>query len=188
MRAVTLLSSAPIVMALIALAAPASAAEPCDDPAGRALVAAVGRLPGSASLRVVRAPDRVELVEPMSKKVVLAATCEGVRVPLAEGLRRPARASEPAATRAEGPFVVSLTGRGVVSLSIPAGLAAPDELEVVAFDDDSTTITDARGRTWYSVMLRPDGTRVEVEGAHVGCGCERVTSPDGRTSVRPIGR
>jgi len=186
MRVVNLIASASLVTTLVALAGAASAEEiACGDPQGRALIAAVARLPGSASLRVVRAAHKVELVDVASRRVVLEATCEGVRVPLPEALRRPARVA-PSVTRVDGPYTVSVTARGATSLSIAAGVAAPDAIEIVSFDDDSVTIADGRDRTWYSVALRPDGTRVEVEGAHVGCGCERTTHPDGRRSERRL--
>lgn len=170
----------------IAAPGPTSPEPSTCDARSQALVRVLGRLPGSAALRVTKASDRIELVDTATRKVVLEVACAGLKIPLADALRRPVSPRDAAATRADGPYVVSLTARGVVSLSVPAGLAAAEAIEVVVFDDDSVSITDERGRTWYSVAHRDDGTRVEVEGAHAGCGCERTVGPDGRTSERRL--
>ncbi len=85
MRAALFIASA---LSITAVTAPASAGT-CDEPQAQGLVQALGRLPGSAALRVTKAPDRETLVDTATRKVVLEATCEGLKVPLADELRRP---------------------------------------------------------------------------------------------------
>ncbi|MFO0746745.1 MAG: hypothetical protein U1F43_13900 [Myxococcota bacterium] len=160
----------------------AMAGEPCER---GALLNILARLPGSAALKVERAVHVTRLVDVATKKVVLEATCHGVSIPASEGLEA-AQPDKRAATRTDGRYTVSRSARGALSLGIAAGLAANDAIEVLAFDDDSVSLTDGRGRVWYSAVTKADGTLVEVEGAHVGCGCERTTAPDGKVPLRKL--
>lgn len=157
----------------------ARASEPCERPG---LTKVLAKLPGSAALVVDASACETRLTDRASGKVVLEATCHGVTIPLAEGLATPT--PKRASTVRDGRYTVSRTARGAISLSIAPGIAATDGIEVVTFDDDSISVTDTRGRVWYSVATKADGTQVEVEGAHVGCGCERTTTADGHVSER----
>ena len=170
---------------VVSLATPAAAESPCEADA-KALVQALGKVPGGRSLQVVRGQDRVSWVDRGSMKLVLEADCAGVHVSLADGLVRPTVTKAPAVTKTEGPYTVSLTARGATSLSIAEGAAAPEAIDVALFDDDSVSVTDGRGRTWYSRVHRADGARVEIEGKHVGCGCERTTTPDGHVVEKAL--
>lgn len=166
-----------LVIATLCFGSTAMAADKCER---QALVSAVAKLPGSKELRVTKGPTQVTLTDVATQRVVLEATCDGLKIPMAEGL-----AKDKKVVRDER-YTVSVTTRGAVSLSIAAGLASLDGIEVVSFDDDSMNLTDSRGRLWYSLVTHADGTLVETEGGHNGCGCERTTSPAGQQVTRRL--
>lgn len=138
---------------------------------------------GGASLAVHSKKGVVSVADRASGEAVLRVTCDEVEVPVAAKVERPMRGA--ARTRTLGPLTVSLTSRGAISLDIEAGALHREPMSLTLLDDQSVTLT--RGEAiLYALVTRPDGSVVETEGRGFGCGCERTTAPDGRTSSRPL--
>lgn len=150
------------------------------------LMKTLSQLIGGADLKVTATESTVSVMSSTAgqrPEPVLTVTCDDVQVPLASQLARPSRG--PAKTATLGPVTVSRTARGAVSLDIAAGALQREAVQVLLLDDQSVSLT--RGKdTLYSLATRPDGTVVEVEGRGVGCGCTKTTTPDGKTTTRPL--
>ena len=159
------------------------------------LITSIGKLRGSQALKVVRSGDegqrfgpaseaRLELVHGPSREVALRVTCDAIELPLADQVERPTKGS---ATRVIDGITLSRTVNGAVSFDFPADLLDPGSVQVLVLDDDSVSIV--RGdKVYYAFATKSDGTVVETEGVGNGCGCERTTAPDGKTTTRRLPR
>lgn len=169
-------------------AAPVLAAPPrCDN---TTLITSLGKLSGSKALKVVvgapggPAEVRLELVHGPARDVALRVTCDAIELPLADQVERPGKGS---ATRVIDGITLSRTANGAVSFDFPASLLDPAVVQVLVLDDDSVSIV--RGdKVYYAFATRSDGTVVETEGIGNGCGCERITAPDGKVTTMRLPR
>jgi len=189
----TLAAAAVAASTLLALAGPAAAAEP--GPAacpGAPLMGALGALRTSAGLAVERTPTRVTVKDRGRDRVLLVATCAGLEVAGPTDARRPEGDAAPAATevvrdkRGAVLYTHSVTALGARVTVFAPGPATRAGLDVTAFDNDDVYVADAAGALLYQRQTTPEGALVEREAAKLGCGCERVTAPDGRVSERPL--
>lgn len=169
-------------LTLLSLLVPVSALAEVPRCENARLMKTLGQLMGGAELQVSATPETVTVGQ-KGRPPVLVATCDDVSIPLASQLERPVRGQ--ARTVTLGPVTVSLTARGATSLDIAAGALQREAVQVLLFDDQSVSLS--RGRdVLYAYATQADGTVVETEGRGVGCGCVRTTTPDGRTSTRPL--
>lgn len=172
-------------LTLLSLLVPVSALAEAPRCENARLMKTLAQLMGGAELQVSATAEVVEIRQHGQKgqPPVLVATCDDVTIPLASQLERPVRGQ--ARTVTLGPVTVSLTARGATSLDIAAGALQREAVQVLLFDDQSVSLS--RGRdVLYAYATQADGTVVETEGRGVGCGCVRTTTPDGRTSTRPL--
>lgn len=169
-------------LTLLSLFVPVSALAEAPRCENARLMRTLAQLMGGAELQVSATPEAVTVGQ-KGQPPVLVATCDEVTIPLASQLERPVRGQ--ARTMKLGPVTVSLTARGATSLDIAAGALQREAVQVLLFDDQSVSLS--RGKdVLYAFATQADGTVVETEGRGVGCGCVRTTSPDGRTSTRPL--
>jgi hypothetical protein len=112
-----------------------------------------------------------------TSEALLRVTCDGVAV---LGTPRPGRV-------VRGPGYTLARGAHATSLDFDAGALFAEPVQLLVTDDGglSLTLGPSPSKVLYSRALRPDGELVEREDARVGCGCTRVTTPDGRQLVRP---
>jgi hypothetical protein len=181
---------------LISVAAPAPAfAEDVPEAGSCELASAIGALgrlaatsgpaPAGATLRLHATPTAVTVSAAGSEAPpLLTIACDGVSV--TGGGARFTRGAGWSVTR----------GRHATSLELAPGALFPEAVHVLVLDDGglSVSLGDARAATdrarpavnLYARELRASGELVEREAARVGCGCERVTEPDGRRVERPL--
>jgi len=166
---------------------PAPAALTC---APTPLMQALATLRDDAALRVSKAPGRVVVEDRAHGRVLLEATCDGLaQAGPIDARRATERQPVTEVTRdVDGRVVYS---HSATPLGARVTVIAPSRLnraglDVTAFDNDDVYVADAAGRLLYQRQTRPDGTLVEREAATVGCGCERVTSPEGRVTVERL--
>lgn len=169
-------------LTLLSLLLPASALAEAPRCENARLMKTLSQLLGGAELQVSSTPEAVTVGQ-KGQTPVLVATCDEVTVPLATQVERPMRGQ--ARTVKLGPVTVSVTARGATSLDIAAGALQREAVQVLLFDDQSMSLS--RGKDiLYAFATQADGTTVETEGRGVGCGCIRTTTPDGKTSTRPL--
>ena len=169
-------------LTLLSLLLPASALAEAPRCENARLMKTLSQLLGGAELQVSSTPEAVTVGQ-KGQTPVLVATCDEVTVPLATQVERPMRGQ--ARTVKVGPVTVSVTARGATSLDIAAGALQREAVQVLLFDDQSMSLS--RGKDiLYAFATQADGTTVETEGRGVGCGCIRTTTPDGKTSTRPL--
>lgn len=169
-------------LTLLALALPSTALAEAPRCENARLMKTLAQLIGGAELQVSATPEATTVAQ-KGQPPVLVVTCDDVQIPLAQSLERPSRG--PSRTMRLGPVTVSVTARGATSLDIAAGALQRDAVQVLVLDDQSLSLT--RGKdTLYAFATQQDGTVVETEGRGVGCGCVRTTTPDGKTSTRPL--
>ncbi|PKN56408.1 MAG: hypothetical protein CVU56_16360 [Deltaproteobacteria bacterium HGW-Deltaproteobacteria-14] len=185
-----------LALALIGLAAPVSfAAGPAPRVAAPAtcaatpLMKALATLGDGATVRVRQTPGSVVVEDRVRQRVLLVATCDGLSQPGPADARRVADAQTATevvrAPAGEVAYSHSATPLGTRVTMVAPSATQRAGLDVTAFDNDDVYVADAFGRLLYQRHTAADGTLVEREAAAVGCGCERVTTPDGVVTVTP---
>lgn len=168
--------------------APAQGTEAC---IGAPLMRVLAALHEGPTLRIRRAADRVTVEDRVRERVLLAADCDGLAVSGPVDARLPsgdAGATTEVVRDVQGAVVYS---HSVTPLGARVTLIAPSAtnragLDLTAFDNDDVYVADAFGRLVLQRHTTADGALVVREDAVVGCGCEQVTSPDGRVAVKPL--
>jgi hypothetical protein len=147
-------------------------------------------LSAGPDLDVVRAENQLAIIERSRKRVLLVAGPQGL---LQMGPKDAPRSTrDQAATevirspKGERVYSFSISKLGAHLTTVAAGQLNRGGLHVIAFDNDDLHISDGSGGLIFSRQLTPDGTLTESEGVGYGCGCERVTGPDGAVVVKPI--
>jgi hypothetical protein len=182
----------PALLASVLAPLPALAREGGDEAACELApaLAALGRLaatagdgPTGATLGVTATPTSVA-IGPMGAAPLLAITCDGATVP-AHGGRH-----------ARGPGWTLARGRHATSLDLAPGALFQEGVHILILDDGGLSVSLSETATSpaqprpatlvYARELRATGDLVERETRRVGCGCERVTTPDGRKTERPL--
>ncbi|MEE2779414.1 MAG: hypothetical protein VYE15_02745 [Myxococcota bacterium] len=151
----------------------------------------LGDLRSGPSLALHREHGRTMIYDPYQSEVVLvidalhletAGPASSVRPsPGAQALTRVVR--DPSGAEI---YTHAVTWRGARITVIAPGQVNDTGLHVVAFDNDDFTITDGLGRLVFKRRTHADGTLSERQGAPYGCGCERMTSPDGNVNTRDL--
>ena len=159
---------------------------------GLSLLSSMSSLRSSDALRVQHTRNEVRVIDTASKAPLFIATCRAVsRHGEATRTERPAPAT-PSRTvvrrtsRGERVFSHSVTATGARVTVVAKGFLMAHAVHLTTFDNDDVHVSDGTGALIHSVTTRPDGTLVEREGKRYGCGCERVTHPDGRTERRSL--
>ena len=181
-----------IALALTSVLASASAFAAAPAPAtcpAAPLLRALGALRTGPGLAVERAADRVTLHDRVRGRVLLAVSCEGIAVAGPSDAPSPKGGAATEVVRdARGATVYthSAPPLGARITVIPPGLVSPRGLDLTVFDNDDVHLADGAGALVYQRQTAADGTLTEREGRGHGCGCERVTAPDGRVTTAPL--
>jgi hypothetical protein len=172
---------AALSLTLLALSLPSTALADGPRCENSRLMKTLAQMMGGLELEVTSTAKQVTVAN--KSDLVLTVTCDAIDIPLASRLERPSRG--PSRTLQVQAVTVSRTARGAVSLDIAAGALQREAVQVLLLDDQSVSLT--RGKeTLYAQATLPDGTVVVTEGRGVGCGCVKTTTPDGKTSTRPL--
>lgn len=159
---------------------------------GPSLIQNLRGLRSSAAIKVRRTANELVVLDVVTQKAIFTANCKTVTQhgDTAEAPRPAER--RPASTKvrrdAAGTLVYthSVTARGARATVFSKGRVFGKALHLTSFDNDDFHIADGEGALIHSVTTKSDGTLVEREGKGYGCGCERVTNPDGKTETRPL--
>ena len=155
------------------------------------LIRALGELRSGPSLAIHREAGRLIIYDPYQSEVLLVIDPMGLETAGPESGVRPAPGA-PAVTRVvhdpAGAVVYShsVTWRGARITVLAPGQVNDTGLHVVAFDDDDVTISDGLGRLMFQRHTAKNGALTERQGVVYGCGCERITSPEGRVVLRDL--
>lgn len=158
------------------------------------MVSTLTQLQSSDALTVERKLGQIVVRDVARGRTLFALDCNGVLQAGPKDVVRPAP-KEPARVvvaertrrgKTERIYSHSVTSKGARVTVIEPGFVNTSGLHLTVFDNDNFRLSDGRGKLMASHQTDATGTLTERQGASYGCGCERVVTPTGLVTQRPL--